>query len=87
MTQGAAGADAQLEQTRSCRLRASSPCSKVALRVDIRVNIRVDIRVNIRVNFKVVGKKNPKKKFFEKNPAERSAFSESPGRETPILKI
>ena len=45
------------------------------------------IRVNIRVNFEVVGKKNPEKKVFEKNPAERSAFSESPGRETPILKI
>ena len=28
-----------------------------------------------------------KNKIFEKNQAERTAFSESPGRETPILKI
>ena len=31
--------------------------------------------------------KNQLTKKSEKNPAERSAFSESPGRETPILKI
>ena len=48
--------------------------------------IIIIIRVNFRVKCEVVGKKNPKKKI-EKNPAERSAFSESPGRETPILKI
>ena len=53
----------------------------------IRVNMRVNIRVNFRVKCEVVGKKNPKKKVWGKNPAERSAFSESPGRETPILKI
>ena len=49
--------------------------------------IRVNIRVNFRVKCEVVGKKNPEKKVFEKNQAERTAFSESPGRETPILKI
>ena len=46
-----------------------------------KINIRVNIKVNIRVNFRVGGTKNPENKN-EKQQTERSAFSESLGRET-----
>ena len=46
------------------------------------------IRVNFRVDFKVGAKKiQGQTKKRKKHQAERSALSESPGRETPTLKI